>query len=320
MGLLLLSTLSAHDLGYIGPRRMVERLEKTFETLDRLEKHWGHFFNWYDTADAPAAAAGYVSTVDSGNLLGCLITLKHGLREKADAPLFGPAVLQGLADTFGLAAESRPPARRRPRRLAIADRQPRRPTWPTWDLWLESRRRAARDLAGRPDAEAARPATWADRLVEQAVEWQAELERLGRRGSASCTADDRGRPAALPRRDAARRWSSIREALLAPASLTAIVERADRLAAELSSLAAEAADPGDAERPARDRRGRARPPAGRAAGPAPTAWPTRPTRLADAMDFRPLYKPDRHLFAIGYNLVHGRLDNACYDLMASEAA
>ena len=36
------------------------------------------------------------------------------------------------------------------------------------------------------------------------------------------------------------------------------------------------------------------------------------------MDFRPLYRPERHLFAIGYNLVHGRLDNACYDLMASE--
>ena len=36
------------------------------------------------------------------------------------------------------------------------------------------------------------------------------------------------------------------------------------------------------------------------------------------MDFRPLYRPDRHLFAIGYNLVHGRLDSTCYDLLASE--
>ena len=41
---------------------------------------------------------------------------------------------------------------------------------------------------------------------------------------------------------------------------------------------------------------------------------------AAAMDFRPLYKPDRHLYAIGCNLVQGRLDNACYDLIASEAA
>ena len=40
--------------------------------------------------------------------------------------------------------------------------------------------------------------------------------------------------------------------------------------------------------------------------------------LAAAMDFRPLYRPDRHLFAIGFNLVQGRLDSACYDLLASE--
>ena len=37
------------------------------------------------------------------------------------------------------------------------------------------------------------------------------------------------------------------------------------------------------------------------------------------MDFRFLYKPDRHLFAIGYQVTQERLDAACYDLMASEA-
>ena len=41
--------------------------------------------------------------------------------------------------------------------------------------------------------------------------------------------------------------------------------------------------------------------------------------LATAMDFRPLYRPERHLFAIGFNVVQGRLDSACYDLLASEA-
>ena len=43
MGLLLLSTLSAHDFGYIGLRTLLKRLEKTFETFDKLEKHRGHF-------------------------------------------------------------------------------------------------------------------------------------------------------------------------------------------------------------------------------------------------------------------------------------
>ena len=41
--------------------------------------------------------------------------------------------------------------------------------------------------------------------------------------------------------------------------------------------------------------------------------------LAAAMDFQPLYKPERHLYAIGANLGHGNLDGACYDLLASES-
>ncbi|MHC5544453.1 glucoamylase family protein, partial [Singulisphaera rosea] len=41
--------------------------------------------------------------------------------------------------------------------------------------------------------------------------------------------------------------------------------------------------------------------------------------LAAGMEFRPLYKPDRHLYAIGCNLVQGKLDGACYDLIASES-
>ena len=48
-GLLLLSTLAAHDLGYLSLGRLAERLEKTFDALERMEKHWGHFYNWYET-------------------------------------------------------------------------------------------------------------------------------------------------------------------------------------------------------------------------------------------------------------------------------
>src|SRR5206468_4465209 len=106
-GLLLLSTLAAHDLGYIGLETLADRLEGTFETLDQLEKHWGHFYNWYQTQTLQPLPPRYISTVDSGNFLGCLLTLAHGLREKAEAPVLGPAVIHGLADTLGLAAEER---------------------------------------------------------------------------------------------------------------------------------------------------------------------------------------------------------------------
>ncbi len=90
LGLLLASTLTAHDLGYLALGAMVERLEKTFDALDRLETHWGHFYNWYDTRTLEPLPPTYISTVDSGNMLGCLVALRQGLIEKAARPAIVP--------------------------------------------------------------------------------------------------------------------------------------------------------------------------------------------------------------------------------------
>ncbi len=51
IGLYLLSTLAAHDLGCIGTVETVERLEDTLATMSRLELFRGHFYNWYDTSN-----------------------------------------------------------------------------------------------------------------------------------------------------------------------------------------------------------------------------------------------------------------------------
>src|SRR5262249_43389072 len=42
-------------------------------------------------------------------------------------------------------------------------------------------------------------------------------------------------------------------------------------------------------------------------------------RFADQMDFRFLYNPQRQLFAIGYHVPREAIDQAHYDLLASEA-
>jgi cellobiose phosphorylase len=49
IGLSLLASLAAHDLGYLGTQELVERVEKTLATLDLLEHYEGHLLNWYDT-------------------------------------------------------------------------------------------------------------------------------------------------------------------------------------------------------------------------------------------------------------------------------
>jgi cyclic beta-1,2-glucan synthetase len=85
MGMALLAALGAHDLGFIETRELVERLDRTLSTMEGLERHEGHFLNWYDTESLAPLAPRYVSTVDSGNLAGSLLALAQGLRESARA-------------------------------------------------------------------------------------------------------------------------------------------------------------------------------------------------------------------------------------------
>ncbi|HZB46894.1 MAG TPA: hypothetical protein VE360_16675, partial [Pyrinomonadaceae bacterium] len=102
VGLLLLSTVAARDLGYAATLELVERLELTVGTLDKLQKFRGHLFNWYDTETLAPLAPQYVSTVDSGNLAGHLLALKQSCVELPDRALFGPETLAGLEDTVAL--------------------------------------------------------------------------------------------------------------------------------------------------------------------------------------------------------------------------
>ena len=81
LGLYLLSVVSAHDFGWIGTSEAVERLEATLATMNGLERHRGHFYNWYDTGDLRPLDPRYVSAVDSGNLAGHLVALANACRE-----------------------------------------------------------------------------------------------------------------------------------------------------------------------------------------------------------------------------------------------
>ncbi len=102
IGLALLSNLAAHDFGYITLGQLIERCAATIDTMERLPKHQGHLFNWYDTQTLEPLRPRYVSTVDSGNLAGHLLTLRAGLAELAASPPRTALLLGGLADTLRL--------------------------------------------------------------------------------------------------------------------------------------------------------------------------------------------------------------------------
>lgn len=84
IGLYLLSLAAANDFGFVNQNFVVSRTEKVFKTMRRLKRWNGHFYNWYDTRSTEVIGGGYVSTVDSGNLVTMLITFAYCLMEYSD--------------------------------------------------------------------------------------------------------------------------------------------------------------------------------------------------------------------------------------------
>ena len=89
IGLYLLSTACARQFGWIDTPELLTRMEATLATLERMQRHRGHFLNWYDTQTLAPLLPMYVSTVDSGNLSGHLLAAAQACLELA----------QGSADT-----------------------------------------------------------------------------------------------------------------------------------------------------------------------------------------------------------------------------
>jgi cyclic beta-1,2-glucan synthetase len=106
MGLALLANLSAFDFGYLSAGQLIERTANALHTMEGLERHRGHFYNWYDTQSLKPLLPLYISTVDSGNLAGHLLTLRPGLLALPDQKILGTRFFDGLSDTLRILVEA----------------------------------------------------------------------------------------------------------------------------------------------------------------------------------------------------------------------
>jgi cyclic beta-1,2-glucan synthetase len=325
IGLAMLSTLAAHDFGYVTLDQVVETLAHTLKTVGQLERYEGHLLNWYDIQTLKPLEPRYVSFVDSGNLLGALWTLEHGLDELIHCPLWNAKAIEGLQDTSDIFRQVIEPAGT-PGREAQALSE----LMAAWEVVpahaadalallrrttgsIKAVAAGARTRAG-VEAEAA---YWAGQLESQADAWlgiadryliwieilnektEAELEPLGRPaqlaiqqalGQAPSLFDlAAGRIACIPILESIRS-----EPAGAAGSLFEWLDRVLEAFAKSKQLANETLAAG--QQLIQD---------GRA--------------LSDAMNMRFLFDPARRLFSIGYNVSEGRLDIAYYDLLASEA-
>ena len=173
MGMALLAHLAAHDFGYLSSERLLQRLGASLDSMNALERHQQHFFNWYDTQTCQPLHPRYLSTVDSGNLAGLLLTLRTGLAQLPDRPMVGAHIIDGLRDTLAtlctsLADPSPLAALQRQLTLAVNDTQ----------ALLELLRTASAHVAGQLFAVDDEARYWQAAFCAQCRDWNAELVRF----------------------------------------------------------------------------------------------------------------------------------------------
>jgi cyclic beta-1,2-glucan synthetase len=105
IGLYILALMSARDFGYIGTSRFIRLLNLTLATLQKMEKHEGHYLNWYDTKTLNPLIPKYVSTVDSGNLAGYFLAGHQACIEIPNSLAINTNILKNLEDTLSIIAD-----------------------------------------------------------------------------------------------------------------------------------------------------------------------------------------------------------------------
>ena len=321
LGLGLLSTLAAHDFGYLSLDGLTVRLGRTLTTIEKLERCRTHFYNWYDTRTLKPLLPLYISTVDNGNLAGMLLTLHAGLLELADQPWAAPRIAAGLRDTAGVWKE-------------LAGKGGNTAQWDALDRLLESFPAAPAEALQRLGqlivaAQFIGATKVADsalelsrRMFEQGCRDQRE-EILARYPWLNLGAPFPAGPAPENHPEMHPALGEFQDLLAAPASVRRLAEESENWLGRLAALQS-SARPSTAGMVLAGWLGELRPLLA-AAGTAAQARVDELESLAqrcDAlarMDFTVLYEPARELFSIGYNVGQHRLDTSCYDLLASEA-
>ncbi len=308
MGLALLANLSACDFGYVTPGEFIRRTANTFDSMGKLDRYRGHFYNWYDTQSLKTLPPHYISTVDSGNLCGYLLTLRQGLLGLPDMILSGNRLPQGIADTYRILKDVAGTASRK----GLAEFEEQLGTLASvqkitvTELWnrLGGLVQSASEVAQAWQADAQSEAGgWAQALVHQCREAADELVTFcpwaalsAPKAEVAGVFAEIGIPTLRETADLSAQWISAVSEIIGPAGadedkvwcseFRKLVLQGSRSAQERLSIVQTLID--------------------------------RAGELAD-MDYSFLYDKGRQLLTIGYSVGDRRRDPSFYDLLASEA-
>jgi len=331
IGMFLVSALAARDMGFITTRDFAARARNTVDTLGRMASHRGHLLNWYNTETLAPLEPQYVSTVDSGNLAVCLVTLKQGCLELAARPVIDPVCFGCLETTLDLlcaairatpnydkaALDKTERAVRAQIALAATSPLEWKPTHAALSgpLWVELEicaQGAIGDASRLPLAQVNEIATWLERFhhdlhavtrdIETYMPWLAVIE----------TAPVGAHPIARAMADALYAADRVSDETLSATAALAFIAAwqgahpdLDKETREwLSNLRQSVQGGQERQDELRD---------------ALKELAARSGKMAFDMDFAFLYDTATRLFFIGYNFSLGKMDSSHYDLLATEA-
>jgi cyclic beta-1,2-glucan glucanotransferase len=314
LGLLLNARLAAWDLGFLTLPELAELTEKTFGAIRQMPNCEGQLYNWYDTQSLAPLSPRFVSSVDNGNLVCCLWTLKQGLLEARKKPIFHPALWQGLQDYLGILQDSLGPHTRESHLIPA----------------IREMKRETKALASSEASLAAIPT-----LLDRAKSLEERLSNGGLDGDAQWWAREVSAriagiekmvrtyvPWLLPEFAADTRLCFIQDAVCledftletAPPIFASLKETLHAM--RLRTMKGHELDPSidslllllaDADCACADLSRRME------------FLEQEASHLADAQDFTLLYDADQKLLSIGYDAENERLHDCHYDLLASEA-
>jgi cyclic beta-1,2-glucan synthetase len=280
MGMALLANLSAADFGYITGGELLSRCAGTLTAMAKLERHRGHFYNWYDTLTLAPLPPRYLSSVDSGNLAGLLLTLKQGLYELADKKVVTPRFFEGLRDTLGVLEEhtGSVPQIVIFRDILVGTLGANHSSIQSVYGVITKLLAAAVEIESSIDRSNEEQSCWAAALVKQCRSMQAELMLL----TPWCASDNSNELFTRIPSLADIATLDISAAGAVTPEFTAAVEEAKARLDSIDELADDCEEYAD-------------------------------------IDYRFLYDASKHLIAIGYNVDDDKRDGSYYDLLASEA-
>lgn len=308
-GLWLTALLSAYDFNFITCDDVIDKASATIGELKKLERYEGHFLNWYNIETTEPLFPRYVSTVDSGNFLACIWTLKQGLRELIASPIIPSNALSGIQDTYEVLRETdmSTELEKLHRHLfvdvknlpefiaAVKETSEILKKLSVENTLSESLKQLEEGLRGW-ESIVSRYFSWVEVLLSLLPE---ELHRID--------------PRAVLWKDHALAWKGSLEEFAdkkLPHSLVRLIEEAGKedLPNEIKVWRKRLEEAlSTAEWFAGEKIGLV------------TDVIKEIDGFTQEMDLKFLYNPDRKLFAIGYNVDNRKLDTSFYDLLASEA-